>query len=79
MVTGFTRTRTLLMLFRLANYRVFQEYTTSWCPEREEHGYYLSPVFKCLTNPRTPTAHRWIASDLTLQTAQPMGTHLISI
>ncbi|PCH38536.1 hypothetical protein WOLCODRAFT_97291 [Wolfiporia cocos MD-104 SS10] len=37
--------------------------TTSWCTEREEHGYFLTPVFKCTTNPRVSTAHRWAAVD----------------
>ncbi|KAH9914513.1 uncharacterized protein BXZ73DRAFT_92797 [Epithele typhae] len=49
---------------RLGNYRVFQQSTTTWCPEREEHGYYLTPVFKCSTNPRVNTAHRWSAADI---------------
>ncbi|KAG1819769.1 uncharacterized protein BJ212DRAFT_1267581, partial [Suillus subaureus] len=35
-----------------------------WCPEREEHGYLLTPVFKCSTNPRVTTAHRWTAVDV---------------
>ncbi|KAJ7050902.1 hypothetical protein C8F01DRAFT_674946 [Mycena amicta] len=42
----------------LSDYDVLQELTTSWCPEREEHGYTLTPLFKC-TNPRVATAHRW--------------------
>ncbi|KAI0085939.1 hypothetical protein BDY19DRAFT_386390 [Irpex rosettiformis] len=49
---------------QLANYRIFQENTTFWCPEREEHGYYVTPVFKCNTNPRVTTAHRWTTLDL---------------
>ncbi|KAH8100307.1 mitochondrial ribosomal subunit S27-domain-containing protein [Cristinia sonorae] len=49
---------------QLANYRVFQESTTSWCPEREEHGYFLTPAFKCVTNPRVSTAHRWVPVDI---------------
>ncbi|KAJ3720285.1 hypothetical protein DFJ43DRAFT_1095921 [Lentinula guzmanii] len=48
----------------LSNYRVLHRLTTSWCPQREEHGYYLTPVFKCTTNPRVATAHRWAATDV---------------
>ena len=35
------------MRISLANYRVLQEFTTYWCPEREEHGYFLAPVYRC--------------------------------
>ncbi|KAI6140412.1 hypothetical protein BKA82DRAFT_4398319 [Pisolithus tinctorius] len=38
--------------------------TTYWCPDREEHGYFLTPVFKCTTNPRVVTAHRWSPVDV---------------
>ncbi|KAG9318069.1 hypothetical protein JVU11DRAFT_133 [Chiua virens] len=38
--------------------------TTYWCPDREEHGYFLTPVFKCNTNLRVTTAHRWSAVDV---------------
>ncbi|KAH0830155.1 hypothetical protein J3R83DRAFT_1503 [Lanmaoa asiatica] len=31
---------------------------------REEHGYILTPVFKCSTNPRVATAHRWTTVDV---------------
>ncbi|KAG0706460.1 hypothetical protein DFH29DRAFT_1022344 [Suillus ampliporus] len=48
----------------LSNYRVLGQLTTYWCPEREEHGYLLTPVFKCNTNPRVTTAHRWTAVDV---------------
>ncbi|KAG1856645.1 hypothetical protein DFJ58DRAFT_702435 [Suillus subalutaceus] len=48
----------------LSNYRVLGQLTTYWCPEREEHGYSLTPVFKCSTNPRVTTAHRWTAVDV---------------
>ncbi|KDQ59790.1 hypothetical protein JAAARDRAFT_205756 [Jaapia argillacea MUCL 33604] len=47
----------------LSQYRVFHELTTSWCPEREEHGYFLAPSFKCNTNPRVATAHCWKSID----------------
>ncbi|KAL0567148.1 hypothetical protein V5O48_014847 [Marasmius crinis-equi] len=33
-------------------------------PAREEHGYFLTPVFRCDTNPRVATAHRWNAVDV---------------
>ncbi|CAK5268255.1 unnamed protein product [Mycena citricolor] len=56
---------------RLNNYRVFQEPTTSWCPEREEHGYMLMPLFKCTTNPRVTTAHRWNVIDVTGRMSKP--------
>ena len=55
----------------LANYRAFQELTTSWCPDREEHGYTLSPAFKCTTNPRVATAHRWSAVDTMTRGGKP--------
>ncbi|KAI6137800.1 hypothetical protein EDD17DRAFT_418186 [Pisolithus thermaeus] len=48
----------------LKNYRVLSQETTYWCPDREEHGYFLTPVFKCTTNPRVVTAHRWLAVDV---------------
>ncbi|KAG2075787.1 hypothetical protein BDR04DRAFT_1068673 [Suillus decipiens] len=48
----------------LSNYRVLGQLTTYWCPDREEHGYMLTPVFKCSTNPRVTTAHRWTAVDV---------------
>ncbi|TCD66414.1 hypothetical protein EIP91_001405 [Steccherinum ochraceum] len=60
------------MKTRLANYRVFQESTTSWCPEREEHGYFLTPAFKCVTNHRVSTAHRWIPVDLVEKCSKPI-------
>ncbi|KAH9930845.1 uncharacterized protein B0H18DRAFT_872652 [Fomitopsis serialis] len=41
--------------------------TTFWSTEREEHGYFLTPLFKCTTNPRATTAHRWAAVDLSSQ------------
>ncbi|KAI6105278.1 hypothetical protein EDD16DRAFT_1633121, partial [Pisolithus croceorrhizus] len=51
-------------IVRLKNYRVMSQATTYWCPDREEHGYFLTPVFKCTTNPRVVTAHRWLAVDV---------------
>ncbi|TFY54719.1 hypothetical protein EVG20_g9593 [Dentipellis fragilis] len=55
----------------LSNYRVFQQLTTSWCPEREEHGYFLAPLFKCSTNPRVATAHRWSSVDVVGRMSKP--------
>ncbi|KAI6021151.1 hypothetical protein EDC04DRAFT_2575661, partial [Pisolithus marmoratus] len=49
---------------RLKNYRILTQITTYWCPDREEHGYFLTPVFKCTTNPRVITAHQWSAVDV---------------
>ena len=60
---------------RLKNYRVLAQPTTYWCPEREEHGYMLTPVFKCSTNPRVTTAHRWVAVDAIGHMKEPTGTH----
>ena len=65
-------------IVRLANYRVFHQLTTSWCPQREEHGYLLTPVFKCSTNPRVATAHRWTAVDVLGRMNKPTGK-LISL
>ncbi|KAJ3745136.1 hypothetical protein DFH05DRAFT_1396764, partial [Lentinula detonsa] len=58
-------------LSSLSNYRVLHQLTTSWCPQREEHGYYLTPVFKCTTNPRVATAHRWAATDVISKICKP--------
>ncbi len=62
-----------LPLFRLANHRIFQQLTTNWCPEREEHGYFLTPLFKCSTNPRVVTAHRWTMVDVISKLDKPTG------
>ncbi|KAG5340440.1 hypothetical protein C0989_001583 [Termitomyces sp. Mn162] len=48
----------------LNQYRLFYAITTMWCPEREEHGYFYTPAFKCSTNPRVATAHRWSPVDI---------------
>ncbi|KAJ3885779.1 hypothetical protein GG344DRAFT_82358 [Lentinula edodes] len=55
----------------LSNYGVLHQLTTSWCPQREEHGYYLTPVFKCNTNPRVATAHRWATTDVMSKICKP--------
>ncbi|KAI0344975.1 hypothetical protein BDW22DRAFT_983491 [Trametopsis cervina] len=64
---------------QLSNFRIFQEATTFWCPDREEHGYYVTPVFKCNTNPRVPTAHRWTSVDLSISTDCSTGIVLLFI
>ncbi|KAF8548462.1 hypothetical protein OG21DRAFT_1500995 [Imleria badia] len=55
----------------LQNYRVLSQPTTYWCPDREEHGYFLTPIFKCSTNPRVTTAHRWSTVDVIGQMNKP--------
>ncbi|TBU40047.1 hypothetical protein BD309DRAFT_1083015 [Dichomitus squalens] len=60
-----------LLRMQLGNYRVFQQSTTTWCPEREEHGYFLTPAFKCNTNPRVSTAHRWSVVDMSSKLDKP--------
>ncbi|KAI6004915.1 hypothetical protein EDD15DRAFT_2515505 [Pisolithus albus] len=55
----------------LKNYRILAHVTTFWCPDREEHGYFLTPVFKCTTNPRVVTAHRWLAVDVLGRMREP--------
>ncbi|KAG5642805.1 hypothetical protein DXG03_002089 [Asterophora parasitica] len=55
----------------LAHYRLFYATTTQWCPEREEHGYFYAPVFKCNTNPRVAAAHRWNAVDVISRMNKP--------
>ena len=63
----------LVSLSSLTDYRVFQEKTTSWCPDREEHGYYLTPLFRCSTNPRVITAHRWNVFDIDAELNKSSG------
>ncbi|KAF8959740.1 hypothetical protein BDZ97DRAFT_1836777 [Flammula alnicola] len=55
----------------LSSYRILQNNTTTWCPDREEHGYMYSPAFKCSTNPRIATAHRWSAVDVIGRMSKP--------
>ena len=64
--------------YRLANHHVFQQLTTNWCPEREEHGYFLTPLFKCTTNPRVATAHRWTMVDVISQLDKPTGCRALA-
>lgn len=60
-------------LNRLSNYKVLYDVTTCWCPEREEHGYIYVPMFKCNTNPRIATAHRWLIADVIGRMNKPTG------
>ncbi|KAH9483526.1 hypothetical protein JR316_0002994 [Psilocybe cubensis] len=55
----------------LSNYRILHNVTTLWCPEREEHGYMYTPVYKCSTNPRIATAHRWAPMDVIGRMSKP--------
>ncbi|KIM49731.1 hypothetical protein M413DRAFT_115341 [Hebeloma cylindrosporum] len=56
---------------QLTSYRILQNITTSWCPDREEHGYMYVPAFKCSTNPRIATAHRWNKIDVLGRLSKP--------
>ncbi|KAG6849914.1 hypothetical protein H0H93_003782 [Arthromyces matolae] len=58
----------------LNQYRLFYANTTMWCPEREEHGYFYTPAFKCNTNPRVITAHRWSSVDVIGRMNKPTVT-----
>ncbi|KAH9842461.1 uncharacterized protein C8Q71DRAFT_732949 [Rhodofomes roseus] len=60
----FVTTLPVALRQQIGGYRLLQENATFWCTEREEHGYFLTPLFKCTTNPRVTTVHRWIAVDL---------------
>lgn len=55
----------------LSHYRLFYALTTIWCPDREEHGYFYTPAFKCSTNPRVATAHRWCQADVMARMNKP--------
>ena len=59
--------------YSLNDYRVLHGITTVWCPEREEHGYFYAPRFKCNTNPRVSTAHRWSQVDIVSHMSKPTG------
>ncbi|KAI5118092.1 hypothetical protein M0805_007742 [Coniferiporia weirii] len=37
--------------------------TTRWSPDHDEHGYFLTPLYKCTTKARVPTAHSWSEVD----------------
>ncbi|KAI6097975.1 hypothetical protein EDD16DRAFT_1666122, partial [Pisolithus croceorrhizus] len=51
-------------IVKFKNYRVSSQVASYWCPDREEHGYFLVLFFKCITNPRVVTAYRWLAVDV---------------
>ncbi|CCM04570.1 uncharacterized protein FIBRA_06751 [Fibroporia radiculosa] len=68
----FLGTAPITIRAQLGNYRVFQQSTTAWCPEREEHGYFLTPAFKCHTNPRVSTAHRWVVVNMSSKLNRPI-------
>ncbi|TFY64220.1 hypothetical protein EVJ58_g2755 [Rhodofomes roseus] len=48
----FVTTLPVALRQQIGGYRLLQENATFWCTEREEHGYFLTPLFKCTTNPR---------------------------
>ncbi|KAF5349599.1 hypothetical protein D9756_008909 [Leucocoprinus leucothites] len=60
----------------LSNYRVLRSLTKKWCPRREEHSDFYGLVFRCNTNPRVTTAHRWQQVDITARMKQPTDTWL---
>ena len=51
---------------------------TNWCPDREEHGFMYVPLFKCSTNPRALSAHRWNTVDAVGRMSKPTGTFRVS-
>ncbi|KAI6108146.1 hypothetical protein F5141DRAFT_1005267, partial [Pisolithus sp. B1] len=54
------------------NHCILVQAATYWCPDREEHGYFLTLVFKCTTNPPVFTAHRWkLAVDVLVACENP--------
>ena len=44
-----------------------------WCPQREEHGFYLTPLYKCDTSPRSNVIHRWVKVDIKARMPKPTG------
>lgn len=58
---------------------MFDKLTTAWCPEKEEHGYFLAPAFKCVTSLRTATAHNWNVVDSITTMTKPTGRTLTHI
>ncbi|KAI6111216.1 hypothetical protein F5141DRAFT_1063545 [Pisolithus sp. B1] len=50
---------------------VLAQVTTYWCADREEHGCFFTLVFKCTTNPRVVTVHRWLAVDVLGRVREP--------
>lgn len=49
--------------------------TTTWCPEREEHGYFIAPLYKCMTNSRAACAHQWCLVDVMARLQGPFGMY----
>ena len=66
-----------MFFYSLNGYRIFHEKTTHWCPDREEHGYFLTPLYKCSTKPRVPTAHQWSEVDPRCRMTSPTGERII--
>jgi hypothetical protein len=54
----------------------FVEDTTSWCPEREEHGVLLAPAFTCTTSVRSAIVHGWSKADPLKQLSSPTRERL---
>ena len=65
------------ILHRLSTYRILHNSSTTWCPDREEHGFMYVPMFKCSTNPKIATAHRWNAADPVGRMAKPTGATIL--
>jgi hypothetical protein len=63
----------------LTGYCAFTENTTMWCPEREEHGFYLTPLYKCDTGPRSNVIHRWVKVDIKARMPKPTGEGIIKL
>lgn len=63
--------------YRLSTYRILHNSSTTWCPDREEHGFMYVPMFKCSTNPKIATAHRWSAVDPVGRMAKPTGAMVL--
>ncbi|KAF8528183.1 hypothetical protein BU17DRAFT_81421 [Hysterangium stoloniferum] len=55
----------------LSGYCVFTELTAMWCPDQEEHGFYLTPLYKCETSSRSNVIHRWGEVEVKVRMAQP--------
>ncbi|KAG6915825.1 hypothetical protein DXG01_009658 [Tephrocybe rancida] len=70
-IQEFISTLTGTLRTSLNQHRLFYATTTMWCPEREEHGYFYTPAFKCSTNPRVATAHRWSSVDVITRMNKP--------
>lgn len=58
------------------NYHVFHECRTFWCTDPEEHGYFLTPVSKCITDNKMQIIHRWYECDTVGNLVAPMRTSM---